>query len=135
LGSLSAELAGIVQLACIYIPEAHAQDEWPISSGRFNGGRGPVIVHAPQTDAQRLELARRMQADFAPFPMPVLCDLVSEGNPFERVYAPWPFRFFGIQWRSEQPVLSYIAHPRNCSYDLAEARDWALAAAAEERSD
>ena len=37
----------------VYISEAHAVDEWPISSARFNGARGPVAIAQARTQAQR----------------------------------------------------------------------------------
>ena len=126
---LVSELGGTVAVACVYIAEAHAQDEWPISSGRYNAGRGPIRVAAPTTDEDRVALARRLVADFAPFHMPVVVDTIADG--FEAAYAPWPFRFFGLTWPQAggPPVLGYVAHPRDCSYDLGEARAWAMAAA------
>lgn len=49
-----------------YVKEAHAHDEWPISSGRFNHGNGPVRVDQPTTNTHRLTLARRFQNEHDP---------------------------------------------------------------------
>lgn len=61
-------------------------------------------------------------------------DDVERGDEFEREFAPWPFRFFGVSgggdaddpgspspWR-----LEYVSHPRNATYDLEALRDWVL---------
>lgn len=45
-------------VVCMYILEAHAQDEWPIRSGRANGGRGPVQITQPSTNKERMAVAR-----------------------------------------------------------------------------
>ncbi len=114
----------------MYIAEAHATDEWPIASARFNGGRGAVAVAQPRRDADRLALARAFAADFRMAPSDGFTLLVdaAEGahaDAFEHAYAPWPLRFFGV----EGGALSLVPHPRDCGYDAAELRDWALAAA------
>ncbi len=41
---LAARFGARAGAAIVYIAEAHATDEWPISSARANGGRGPVCV-------------------------------------------------------------------------------------------
>jgi hypothetical protein len=46
--------------------EAHAEDEWPISSSRYNATRGPVRVTQPRAQLQRLALAQRFVQDFDP---------------------------------------------------------------------
>jgi hypothetical protein len=40
----------------VYIAEAHAMDEWPVKSARFNQGRGPVVVEKQPTWPLRLYL-------------------------------------------------------------------------------
>ena len=37
--------------------QAHAEDEWPISSGRCNLGRGPVRVRAARSTSERVAAA------------------------------------------------------------------------------
>ncbi len=134
LHALQRELAGRVVMLAVYIAEAHASDEWPISSCRYNGGRGAVCVAAPRTDAARCALARAFVADFG-FSVPTLVDTIGAAppdggpktrDPFDVAYAPWPLRFYGIAG----DALGYVAHPKQCSYDVAELRAWALDAAA-----
>jgi hypothetical protein len=115
----------------VYILEAHATDEWPIASARFNGGRGAVAVAQPRRDAARLALAHGFAADFRlahrdGFTLLVDAAEGAAADAFERAYAPWPLRFFGV----EGGALSLVAHPRDCGYDPVQLRDWALAAAA-----
>ena len=49
---------------------------------------------------------------------------------FEAAYAPWPLRFYGCTKgtgkEEEGWVLRYIASPRQCTYSLAELREWLL---------
>lgn len=127
LRSLSREFAGRARLCTVYTTEAHAQDEWPISSCKWNmragqPSREPVCVAQPATDAGRLALASAFAADFE-YPPTLLVDPVEAGSPFEANYAPWPFRFYGVL---EGPAMGYVAHPHDCSYDVAELRDWLL---------
>lgn len=114
----------------VYVAEAHAEDEWPISSGRCNFGRGPVRVKQPRLRSERLALARRFldehdgggdAFDFA------FVDDVEQGDEFEREFAPWPFRFFGVGVGGDgERRLEYVSHPRDATYDLRALRDWVL---------
>ena len=92
------ELSGRVAVAIIYICEAHATDEWPISSARFNAGRGPVCVAQPKRNAERCQLARRFASDFGLEGLPLLVDAAegADADAYERAYAPWPLRFHGV---------------------------------------
>lgn len=114
---LSAELASVASAAIVYVEEAHAVDEWPISSGRYNGGRGAVCVRQPRTRAERVALARQMVTDFN-VTLPVLVDAPEDGNPFEKAYAPWPLRLYVIHGGK----MRYIAEPEECTYSLADLR-------------
>jgi hypothetical protein len=42
----------------VYIQEAHAQDEWPISSGRYVPNGKPVIVNQPKSSTERINVCR-----------------------------------------------------------------------------
>jgi hypothetical protein len=107
----------------VYIAEAHAMDEWPIRSARFNRGRGAVVVEKQPTQAkERCELATRFARDFD-FPSPLdsfphielFVDDPEVGDLFEKEYAAWPLRVYLIQ----DGVVEFIAEPKDCSYDLA----------------
>lgn len=104
----------------VYIAEAHAMDEWPIRSGRFNHGRGPVIVEKqPKKAKERCNLACQFAKDFnVPLTFPHIELLVDDpelGDLFEKEYAPWPLRLYLI----EDDIIKYVAEPKNCSYDQA----------------
>ena len=62
--SLAAEFESAACFRVVYIAEAHATDEWPISSARCNGGRGPVHIAQPKTADDRIAAARAFQTDF-----------------------------------------------------------------------
>ena len=130
--SLAAEFAGRAGLVTVYTVEAHAADEWPISSCRFNRVNGapsdePVCVPQPRSDAARLELAKSFVNDFG-YPGAMVVDPPEAGSPFEAAFACWPFRFYGVTWADGMPVISYVAHPRDCGYSAVELRDWLLTA-------
>ena len=100
--------------------------EWPVTSGRFNRGRGPILIQEQsKTAAERCTLARNFAMDFD-MPKEVLDDksnavelLVDNpelGDPFEKEYAPWPLRLFLIK---SDGTIDWIAQPKDCSYDEA----------------
>lgn len=108
----------------IYIAEAHAMSEWPLSSGRFNKGRGPVIIpQQPETASERCHIARQFAESFnmattttSSNIVQLLVDDPELGDPFEKTYAPWPLRLYLIDAEGK---LEWIAQPKDCSYDEA----------------
>ena len=116
----------------VYIAEAHAEDEWPISSGRFAVDGRPVRVAQPTTGAERCAAAAQFAQDYGvAWPLcvdpPIQKTAAGAGGGdgvFEREYAPWPLRFYGVHGG----VMQYIASPQQCSYDLTEVRSWLLGA-------
>ena len=96
-----------------YIAEAHARDEWPVLSDRFNLGRGPVVVNQPKTTAERAKLAAAFQRDFALDKLDLVVDVPEESDAFERAYAPWPLRFYFI---GRDDRLLWVAEPVECSF-------------------
>ena len=106
----------------VYIAEAHAMDEWPIRSARFNRGRGPVLIEKqPREAKERCDLACQFANEFLfPFQdscphIQLLVDNPESGDIFEKEYAPWPLRLYLI----EDGVMKWIAQPKDCSYDSA----------------
>lgn len=113
----------------VYIAEAHAMDEWPVRSARFNRGRGPVVVAKQPTEAkERCDLAKKFARDFlggiaigenqsslstSSSGFELLVDDPELGDPFEKAYAPWPLRLYMLK----DGVMQWIAEPRNCSFD------------------
>ena len=111
----------------MYVEEAHAQDEWPISSGRYNQGRGPVHVNQPTTSMERISVAQQFLKDYnipvgSDNRLQVACDAPEHGHPFEKSYAPWPLRLYVI----ESGKMCYIAQPKDCTYNVAELREWLM---------
>ena len=73
--------------AFVYIEEAHATDEWPISSSRYTPDNEIVDVKQPKLASQRVDLAKRFSKTFGlGSNMKVLVDNPELGNPFEAAY-------------------------------------------------
>ena len=99
----------------VYIAEAHAVDEWPISSARYNQDRGPVCLLQAKNTAERREAARTFVRDFDLTPwFDVLIDPIEAGQPFDALLAPWPTRFFII--RNDTSELLYSSVPSEASF-------------------
>ena len=78
-----------MRFAAVYIQEAHAQDEWPISEAprEFRQHRGI---------GERVEAARAFIQDYYVAPQVVwYCDMMT--NAFNEKYASWPFRFWVLE--------------------------------------
>lgn len=87
-------------VALVYIDEAHAEDEWPISSSRFNGNRGAVNVHQTRTLQERRAVAADFARDFGfdrASGVRMMVDNPQEGGAFQDAFSPWPVRFFILQ--------------------------------------
>jgi hypothetical protein len=82
-----------INIIVIYISEAHAADEWPIS-------------HSHKT-AQHKSIQERIAAAskvVIPKGLKIYCDSVEEGN-FENIFSAWPERALLV----ERNVLKYIS--------------------------
>ena len=106
----------------VYIEEAHAKDEWPISSARY--ARAPVNICQPRTAHARVNIAREFLSEYnmggKDSRMDCVVDNPELDNPFEKAFAPWPLRIFVV----EDGVMVWIAEPNNCEYDVSLLRDW-----------
>eukprot|EP01049_Picozoa_sp_SAG25_P004751 SAG25_NODE_306_length_10078_cov_13.534923_6_plen_185_part_00 len=123
----------------VYIAEAHATDEWPISSARYTTDGEPVQLRQPRTAAERIDAATRYQKAYG-ITMPVFVDppLPASMAPqpssspgvgtrqqevvgitasfgadgaFEAAYAPWPLRFYGCTLRQREEDSSVAGGP------------------------
>ena len=107
----------------VYIEEAHAQDEWPISSSRY--AEKPVLINQPTTVEERIAVCKTFLSSYnVPESGPnfqVVVDDPSTNNAFSAAYAPWPFRLFGI---SPSKVITFLPSPHDCEYDVTELREW-----------
>mmetsp|Transcript_36261 Transcript_36261/g.51308 ORF Transcript_36261/g.51308 Transcript_36261/m.51308 type:complete len:116 (+) Transcript_36261:216-563(+) len=98
-------------------------DEWPVHSVRFNPGRvGPVIVEKQtRTREERCSVANRFMEQFGmsygttAASYEFLVDDPDLGEPFERLYAPWPMRMYIVRGRR----IEWIAEPEGASYEKA----------------
>lgn len=104
---------------CVYTAEAHAQDEWPISSGRYHDNIPVNFINQPKTTEERLQVAESFLQRYPDFTLPMVIDPV--GEPFDQVYCAWPIRFYVLQSDAKAggaPKLVYKAQPSDCSYDI-----------------
>lgn len=87
------------KFVCVYIEEAHADDEWPIRTL-------PALRIRQHRDIQeRAQAARNLASQLH---WPVLLDSMSNG--FNAKYASWPLRAYIIDNDSLRVV--FILHPR-----------------------
>ncbi|GMH54801.1 hypothetical protein TrST_g3682, partial [Triparma strigata] len=101
-----------VDFLVVYIEEAHAQDEWPISSSRY--AEKPVLINQPTTVEERIAVCKIFLSSYnVPESGPnfqVIVDDPSTNNAFSAAYAPWPFRLFRYPLqkssRSSPPLMT-----------------------------
>ncbi len=76
----------------VYILEAHAEDEWPISSAKYHPDRQVVNVKQHKSMKERIAAAREFDdVYYISENSRVLID--SMDNAFNQQFAAWPFRF------------------------------------------
>lgn len=115
------EFSANTDFAFMYIEEAHASNEWPISSSRYMPTQEIVSVKQPQILSERVALAQRFIDTFNLGPeMKVLVDNPEKGNPFEAAFSPWPIRIYVI----ENGIMQFISEPTDCAHDVGELRAW-----------
>ena len=107
LSPVAEQYRAVVDTLLVYTLEAHATDEWPIRSSRYEPSGAPVAIEQHRTAAARLAPARRFRDTFRPA-FPVLVDPIDDR--FEKVFATWPFRFYVLSGGSPRRVL-YRAQP------------------------
>lgn len=90
-----------MNIIVIYISEAHAKDEWPLSS--------EDNTNQHRTIKERIQAASRINTSF-----PIYVDSMDE-NSFENVYCGWPERAFIIQ----KQEIKYVSYHKVDGYD-----DW-----------
>lgn len=95
----------------VYTLEAHAVDEWPISSSRYNPSGEVVSIRQHTTLEERFAAAGAFRQAF-PLPFPTAVDGID--NAFEAVFSTWPFRFYII----EGARVAFQSQPRECTHSL-----------------
>jgi len=112
----------------VYIKEAHAQDVWPISSSRYAHDGCPVLVEAPCSNIERCQLAAAFMKNYGISDhISTFVDSLEAGDPFEAMYAPWPFRFYILQREADGVVrVAMKAQPYEASYNISDVRNFLL---------
>lgn len=105
-----------VDFLCVYIEEAHAQDEWPISSCRWNPTGKKIMYNQHKTIEDRLAVARDFIDAFG-WKYPTILDAID--NPFETAYAAWPLRLYVVK----DGRMVFKAQPREAMYHLQDVMD------------
>lgn len=95
----------------VYTLEAHACDEWPISSARFDPSGAPVHIAQHRSLSDRTRAAEDFRGIFQ-VPFPVVSDTMQ--NTFEATFCTWPFRFYVLHRRK----VVFQAQPQECTYCL-----------------
>ena len=113
----SSEYAASAALAVVYIEEAHASDEWPISSARMAPSGAPVCIPSHKTLPDRLAAAAAFCGDFA-VPEAVAVAVDAMGNGFQTLYAAWPIRWYVFAVERGGVVLKHIGRPDESSFDM-----------------
>jgi hypothetical protein len=86
-----------VNLIMVYISEAHANDEWPISNR--------VKINQHKTIEERTEAVKFMQMRYK-CDFKILIDSVNNEESFENKYCGWPERGF-IFYKNKLEYVSY----------------------------
>lgn len=120
-----------IQWLVVYIAEAHADDEWPVASARYNRGQEAHVIQTTSISS-RIAQALRFYEDFsytvdnskwkllvAP-PEEVREDSRVEPYGFESLYKPWPFRAYGFINRT----IDFLPEPHACELRIDEITQW-----------
>ena len=97
------------RVVMVYIHEAHAQDEWPVSSAKFlEEGAEPVCMVAARSDAARVARAQSLAARFEFDVRDVYVDRVEgeEADGFGRRFDSWPMRAYLFRRGEPRPVAT-----------------------------
>jgi len=113
---LAKEYKGRARFVIVYCAEAHAQDEWPISSSRFNGGHGVVRINQHKNIEERTHHASLFRQNFFIESGDMLIDPCPE-NPYMEAYACWPLRIHIVAPNSR---LAFVSDGPNQFLDDAE---------------
>lgn len=98
-----APLLDRVQLVGLYIAEAHANDEWPVSSARYSIDGAPICVDQPLTLEARMALAARFVTQYR-WIWPMLVDSMDATTSLGARLSSWPMRAYLLH--KNQLVLS-----------------------------
>lgn len=110
---------GSATLAAVYIEEAHATDEWPITSQ--SRAAAPVAIPQHKTLGDREAAARAFVGAYNVDAAltPVFLDTIENG--FQSTYAAWPLRWYVFALGGADgatPIVANIGVPEEASFDL-----------------
>jgi len=124
-----------IQWLAVYISEAHADDEWPVASARYNCGK-EVHVNQTLTLSDRIVRAQSFFDNFSytednrkNFKNWRLLVALPDEDPeakklgeigFEEMYKPWPFRAYGLI----DGKLDLMPEPHACELRIHEITNW-----------
>eukprot|EP00029_Vermamoeba_vermiformis_P006920 TRINITY_DN2848_c0_g1_i1.p2 TRINITY_DN2848_c0_g1~~TRINITY_DN2848_c0_g1_i1.p2 ORF type:complete len:130 (-),score=35.71 TRINITY_DN2848_c0_g1_i1:38-427(-) len=96
MNQLQMKYQGKAHFVYVYIEEAHADDEWPLST--------TFCIKQHKTIEERLTAANMLVNEFGST-IPVLVD--SMANEFNTKYSVWPERFFIVGSEGEMILAAY----------------------------
>ena len=107
----------VARFLTIYIAEAHARDEWWLSTAKDAQDGGKRCIYAHRSIEDRLRVAKKFVNEKS-FPSELVCDSMEE-HIAER-YDAWPERLFIIQ----DGVIVYHGGAGPFGYSLNEVKEW-----------
>ncbi len=147
LHALVAAHSGRLGVLVVYVEEAHACDEWPISSARHAPRGEPVAIRVHRSAEEREAAARALLEDFA-VPPGVLCATDAFATPwrhldvddeawiaggaaaaaaggapatnFQNAYSAWPFRWAVLRERAGRWECAGVGQPHGAAWALEE---------------
>ncbi len=114
-----------VKWAICYISEAHAIDEWPISSSRYTIDNKPICIKQTIDLETRTETAQNFAKDYGFDNWDILiCPPVKNQyesfDNFELIYKPWPFRIYGFS----KNMITFASEPKLCETKIDDLHYW-----------
>lgn len=106
LKNLFHEYSSVLNWVFIYTMEAHAVDEWPISSARYEPTGKPVCISKHKSIEDRLEAAKNF---CKVFDVPFATAVDTAEDEFESLFCTWPFRFYVLHRKR----VIYQAQPKD----------------------
>jgi len=126
LSSLSEEKGNGVSWIFIYCAEAHAEEEWPLSSSKASPTGEVIRLSQTSNTASRIQRTRYFLKLY-PFLVESQRWTIAAAPPtlgtqstFESLYNPWPLRIYGYQ----DGKLAFLSRPILGELDLPSFLSW-----------
>jgi hypothetical protein len=107
----------------VYISEAHAISEWPIS---YTEGEKPINMEQTRDVDSREEYVTtfctnvKNMVKYVSIPINDTDTPMTLARNFELVYKPWPLRIYGFEGKT----LSFVSQPEECETLVERVFDW-----------